>query len=320
MYLLFFIISFIVSLPAFPLMIPALKRSRITGKDRHKPGQPEIAEMGGLIIILGFGAAIVLAISIKTFSQRLSSVDLDTIMAVFATVLVAAIIGVLDDLVSLNKWVKAIAPVFAAFPLMAIKAGVTTMTVPFVGLVDFGIIYTLVLIPLGITATANVVNMLAGFNGLEAGMGAVAMTGLAGIAFRHGANTSLVILLAALGPLIATLRYNWFPARIFVGDVGTLSIGIIIASAVIVGNFEFAGVIIMIPYVMEFIIKAWNHFPSQGWWGTVKDGKLYCPESEFVGLGQLVMKLSRGIKEQHLSLVLMGFEGVCAALAVWMFW
>jgi UDP-N-acetylglucosamine--dolichyl-phosphate N-acetylglucosaminephosphotransferase len=101
--------------------------------------------------------------------------------------------------------------------------------------------------------------------------------------------------------------------------VGTLSIGAIIASAVIVGNFELAGVIVIIPYLLDFLIKAKNRFPSKGWWGINRDGKLYCPESGPVGLGQLILKVTGGTCERNLTLILMVLEAVCGAIAIWLF-
>jgi len=148
-------------------------------------------------------------------------------------------------------------------------------------------------VPLGITGAANAVNILAGFNGLEVGMGMVAVGSLAVIAYLIGQTTALIILMAALGALVATLHYNWYPARILVGDVGTLSIGAVIACAVIVGNYETAGVIIIIPYVVDFLIKARNRFPYS--FGICREGKLYCPDSGPVGLAQLIMKVCGGI-------------------------
>jgi UDP-N-acetylglucosamine--dolichyl-phosphate N-acetylglucosaminephosphotransferase len=318
--LLILLFSFVASFVAFPLMIPRLRRSGISGKDMNKPGQPEVAEMGGLGIVLGFGAGTILIIALKTFTDVLSTVNLQSVLAVFSTVLIAAMIGVFDDLIDIKQWVKAVAPLFSALPLMAVQAGDSTMSIPLIGPVGFGLIYTLVLVPVGLTAAANATNMLAGFNGLEAGMGIIGMAALALIAFHLEETTALVILLAAIGALLAFLRYNWYPARIFIGDIGALLIGAIIASAVIIGNFEIAGVIIIIPYAIEFLIKARNHFPSKEWWGRYQDGKLHCPESRPMGLGQLVMKLTGGIREQNLTLVLMGSEAVCGAIAVAMYW
>lgn len=315
----FLLISFVAAYAAIPLMIPRLKRNGISGQDRNKPDHPEVAEMGGLGIILGFGAGIILVVFLTTFSTLLPSVQLQPILAVFSTVLIASIIGILDDLIDIKQWVKALAPLFSALPLMALKVGDSVMRVPFYGNVDFGVLYSLLLVPIGVTVAANAVNMLGGFNGVEAGMGLIGTAALAFIAFRHGETTTLLILLSIIGALLAFLRYNWYPAKIFIGDVGTLTIGAVIASAAIVGNFETAGILVMAPYILEFIIKARNGFPSHGWWGENRNGKLYCPEHGFKGLGQLIMRLTNGISERGLTLSLMGLEAVCSLIAVLIF-
>jgi UDP-N-acetylglucosamine--dolichyl-phosphate N-acetylglucosaminephosphotransferase len=276
--------------------------------------QEEIAEMGGLVIAASFGAGMVFAIFLRTFFDLFLSVSLTSILAVLSTVLIVVIIGVFDDLISIRQWIKAIIPVFAALPLVALKEGYSMMRIPFVGMIDFGIFYPLVLVPLGITGAANAVNMLAGFNGLEVGMGVVAIGALAVIAYLIGQTTALIILLAALGALIAALYYNWYPAKVLVGDVGTLTIGAVIASAVIIGNYETAGAIIITPYVVDFLIKAKNRFPYS--FGIYREGKLYCPDGGAVGLAQLIMKMCGGISERNLVLVLMGIEAVFGVIAI----
>jgi len=316
MIFLIFLVSFMVSFVGFPIIIPRLKKAGIVGKNMNSEKQEDVAEMGGLVMAAGFGAGIIFAISLMTFFDLFISVSLTTILAVLSTVLIVVIIGVFDDLLSMRQWIKAIIPVFAALPLIALKEGYSMMRIPFVGLIDFGIFYALVLVPLGITGAANAVNMLAGFNGLEVGMGIVAVGSLAIIAYLIGQTVSLIILMATLGALVATLYYNWYPAKILVGDVGTLSIGAVMACAVIVGNYETAGAIIIIPYLIDFLIKAKNHFPGKNWWGVHKDGKLYCPDNGPVGLCQLIMKLCGGISERNLVLVLMGIEAVFGVIAI----
>jgi UDP-N-acetylglucosamine--dolichyl-phosphate N-acetylglucosaminephosphotransferase len=314
MVFLILLVSFAVSFAGFPLIIPRLKKAGIVGKNMNSEKQEEIPEMGGLVIAAGFGAGIIFVIFLRTFFDLFLSVSLTSILAVVSTVLIVVIIGVFDDLISIRQWIKAIIPVFAALPLMAIKEGYSLMRIPFVGMIDFGIFYPLVLVPLGITGAANAINMLAGFNGLEVGMGTVAVGSLAIIACLIGQITSLIILMAALGALVAALRYNWYPAKILVGDVGTLSIGAVIASAVIVGNYETAGVVIIIPYVVDFLIKAKNRFPYC--FGVYREGKLYCPDSGPVGLCQLIMKMFGGISERNLVLVLMGIEAIFGVIAI----
>jgi UDP-N-acetylglucosamine--dolichyl-phosphate N-acetylglucosaminephosphotransferase len=314
MIFLIFIVSFVVSFVGFPIIIPRLKRAGIVGKNMNSNSKEEIPEMGGLMIAAGFGAGIVASIFLRTFFDIFLSVSLTSILAALSTILIVVIIGVFDDLISISQKVKAFLPAFAALPLMAIKEGYSIIRIPFMGLVDFGIFYPLVLVPLGITGAANAVNMLAGFNGLEVGMGVVAVGSLAIIAYLIGQTTALIILMAALGALIATLYYNWYPAKILVGDVGTLSIGAVIASAVIIGNYETAGVILVIPYVVDFLIKAKNGFPYS--FGVYREGKLYCPDRGPVGLAQLIMKVAGGISEKNLVLVLMGIEAVCGVAAI----
>ncbi len=308
--------AFLVSAVATAVLIPKLRAAGIVGKDLHKPGQPEIPEMGGLALVCGFTVGVLLAIALEAFVPPVLPVDFTALLASLAAVLLTALVGILDDLLGLRQGVKAFLPVVAALPLVAIRAGQSTMTVPFLGRIHFGPLYSLLLVPLGVTGAANAVNMLAGFNGVELGMGLMAMAGLAAVALEVGAPTALAILLAGMGASLGVLIFNWYPARIFVGDVGTLSLGAILAASSIVGNFEMAGVIVIVPYALDFVIKAAHGFPSRGWSGMLgEDGKLRCPENGPVGLGQAILKLTGGLREPSLTLILVGLEAVFAALA-----
>ena len=310
------IISFMVSFVIFPIVIPQLKKAGIVGKNMNSISREEIPEMGGLIMATGFCAGIIAAIALQTFFNIFPLINLTSIYAVLSTILIVVLIGIFDDLISIKQGVKAIMPVFAAFPLMAIKEGFSIMNIPFIGLIDFGIFYPLILVPLGITGAANAANMLAGFNGLEVGVGIIIVISLSIIAYLMGQMTALVILMAVLGTLLATIYYNWYPAKILIGDVGTLSLGAVVAAAVIIGSFEAAGIIVVIPYIMDFIIKAKNHFPSKNWSGIYRNGKLYCPDSGPISLCQWIMKLNGGISERNLALVLMGAEAIFGIMAV----
>jgi UDP-N-acetylglucosamine--dolichyl-phosphate N-acetylglucosaminephosphotransferase len=299
--------------------LPQLRQAGIVGKDVHKPDKPEVPEMGGLFLVAGFVVGIAMVIAFNTFLHRFLSIELPQVLAVLSVVLIVAIVGIIDDLIGIRQSVKALMPLLASLPLIAVRAGDTVISIPFAEQVDFGIFYSIFLIPLGVTGAANAVNMLAGFNGGEAGMGIVAMASLAAVAYLTGQTAAFLILISAIGALLAVLYFNWYPARVFVGDVGTLSIGAVIASTVIIGNFELAGVIVIIPYLLDFLIKAKNSFPSKGWWGINRDGKLYCPESGPVGLGQLILKVTGGTSERNLTLILMGLEAICGGIAIWLF-
>lgn len=300
-------------------IIPLLKRAGITGRDLHKPGQPEVPEMGGLGILVGLSGGLVLSVGAEAFLGI--GTDIKTLLAILSTILIVAFIGVFDDLLKIPQIYKTVSPIFAALPLMAIRAGDTSLLIPFIGNIDFWIFYPLFLVPLGVTGAANAVNMLAGFNGMEAGVGFVALSSLAIIACLTGSWVGFLLLLAGLASLISVIFFNWYPASVLVGDIGTLTIGAVMASAVIVGNFETAGLIIIIPYFVDFLFKAGNSFPSSGWAGRIdaKDGTLKCPPGGPVSFPQLIMKVTGGVSETALVLVVMGIEAIFGAIAVFLY-
>lgn len=308
--------SFLATFFVTPRLVSKLARARIVGLDRNKQGLPEVPEMGGLGVIAGFVTGVLLAVALDTFSLADFDVNLTYLLAGLSTILIMALIGIFDDLLAMRQSVKAMLPLLASLPLVAIKMGVTRMTFPFLGEVDFGILFPLLLVPLAITGASNATNMLAGFNGLEAGLGVV-MTATVGIAgFMLGRVEAVIISFAMLGALLAFLRYNWHPAKILIGDVGTLTIGAVVAVSVIVGNIEKVGIILILPFFAELILKARSKFKAQSWC-EVHGKRLYCPKkNEIYGLGRLVMHLTNGITEQNLVLTLIGLEAVFAVLAL----
>lgn len=312
------VVSFLAAWFLTPQLIRKISRARIRifGKDMNKPDHPEVPEMGGLGIVAGFVAGVLLAIALDTFQVIDIRLNLTYLLAGLSTVLIMALIGIFDDLLVMRQSVKAALPLLASLPLVAIKLGDTHMTFPFLGEINFGLLFPLLLIPLAITGASNATNMLAGFNGLEAGLGVV-MTATVGIAaLALGRVEAAIISLAMLGALLAFLRYNWHPAKILIGDVGTLTIGTVVAVSVIVGNIEKVGIILILPFVAELILKARSKFKAQSWCET-HGHRLYCPKKkEIYGLGRLVMHFTNGITEQNLVLTLIGLETVFAIFAL----
>jgi UDP-N-acetylglucosamine--dolichyl-phosphate N-acetylglucosaminephosphotransferase len=313
------LISFLVSFIFTGILIPRLKRFRIVGKDMNKEGKPEVAEMGGIAIVAGFTAGVLLAVFGNSFFGF--NFNLVYVLAALITVHSIAFIGIVDDLLDVPQWLKAFLPIFSSVPLVAAKATASTIiTIPFIGMVDFGIFYILVLIPIGVTVASNLTNMLAGFNGLEAGMGVVIFGTVSLFAYLTGNVIALVVFLPMLGALLGFIPYNWYPAKVFPGDVGTLSIGAALAAGVIIGNMEGIGALLLSLHVIDFFIKLANGFPSSNWWGNYKDGKLYPPEERVIGFCQLLMKLTNGISERNLVIVFILAETAVAIMALLFYW
>ena len=310
-----FLFSAALAAVSLPVLIRKFTAAKITGNDVNKEGKPEVAEMGGLAVIMGAIGSLLFAIFLRTFfGYQFALIE---ILAAMLTITIIALVGTFDDLFDMRKDIKTLLPMVAALPLVAVSAaGSTAISVPFIGTVDFGFFYIFLLIPLGVTVASNLTNMLAGFNGMEAGMGVVIFAATAAIAFANGSTEAAMLSAAMLGALVVFLRFNWFPAKIFIGDIGTLAIGATLASTVIIGNFESAGAILVIPYLVDFAIKAYNRFPSTKWWGELRGGKLHTLEGKVRGAAQLVMKLAGGISEQKLVLTFIAAEALCAVAAI----
>jgi len=308
-YIPLFLFSLVVSYFLTSYLAKKMKRVGITGKDVNKKDKPEVAEMGGIGFVGAFTGGVLLALALYTFGITALKINTLFVVAALLSILSVSYMGMVDDLISLPQWAKAFIPLLAAVPLVSVSAaGSTSMHIPFIGEVDFGLFYIFVLIPIGLAVASNLTNMLAGFNGLEAGMGIVIFSVMGLIALAHGNDDMAVLYIPMLGALLGFFLNNKYPARIFAGDVGNLAIGATLASGVIIGNLESAGAILMVPYVIDFFIKAWNGFPSTKWWGEIRNGKLYPVGGKVRGFAQLIMKLSGGISEKNLVLFFIGME------------
>lgn len=321
------VVAFVVSNFLTKMIIPRLTRAGITGGDENKPDNPQVPEMGGLAIVAGFAAGVLMIFYFVSFTGPISSAGIGTaiasfnqihVLAAMIAILAIAFIGVFDDLFNIPQWLKAFSPLLAAAPLVALKvAGSTLISIPFMGMVDFGLLYIFVLVPIAIAVCSNLTNMLAGFNGMEAGMGLVMFFTLSLLGWSNGSTGMTILSISMFGALLGFLLFNWYPARIFPGDVGALTIGVALASAVIIGNLESAGVILMIPYMIDFFIKAANRFPHTH--QELRDGKLYPKDGKVKGLVHVAMKAFNGLSEKNLVMLFIGLECFFALIALLLF-
>jgi len=280
-FVLIFVISFLTTYFAVPWLIRYLKRIKLLVKDQNKEDKPLVPISGGLAVMAGIFLSLSLYIFIRTFFYNDSSTLL-YFFAAITTILLITFVGFIDDSIikrgkeasaGLKQWQKPFLTLIAAIPLVAIKAGTTTIGVPFFGVINFGLIYPLVLVPLGVVVAANMVNMLAGFNGLEAGMGII-YTGMLGIyAITNQNYVAAVIALAAFASLLAFLIFNWYPAKILPGDSLTYLLGAVLACIAILGNMEKAVIIVSVPFIIEFFLKARTRFKAQSF-GYFEKGKI----------------------------------------------
>jgi UDP-N-acetylglucosamine--dolichyl-phosphate N-acetylglucosaminephosphotransferase len=179
------------------------------------------------------------------------------------------------------------------------------MAFPFFGSIDIGLLYPLLLIPLGIVGATATFNFLAGFNGLEAGQGILLLSALSIVAFFTGTTWLALIGLCMVIALLAFLFYNFTPAKVFPGDVLTYSVGALIAIMAILGNFEKVAVFFFIPYIMEVILKSRGKLVKYSFGKPQKDGSLELLYPKIYGLTHLSILILKkiGIKPTEKKVV-----------------
>jgi len=157
---------------------------------------------------------------------------------------------------------------------MVINAGKSVTNVPFVGSVDVGILYPLLVIPIGIVGATTTFNFLAGFNGLEAGQGILLLSSLAIVSYLTGSSWLALIALCMIASLFAFLLFNFSPAKILPGDSLTYAVGGLVAIMAILGDFERIAIFFFIPCILETILKLRGRLKKHSFGKPNKDGTL----------------------------------------------
>ena len=240
------VVSFVITIVVMPLVIKKLKNAEITGIDVNKIEKPKIVEMGGLGAIFGVSVSFLIIAIVFGFNP---------ILAVFGVFLIGVFIGMVDDVKGISRRMKAVYVMVASIPLIIVQPGLPSIQLPFHYLIEFSDIpffYWLVLVPIGVTGAANAFNMSAGYNGLESGDFAVTSFFLLIISCITNPDSAATLVFSVLlGVSIALFIFNKYPAKMFVGNVGTLGMGATVAAGVIIGNIEFFGILCILPAFYE---------------------------------------------------------------------
>jgi UDP-N-acetylglucosamine--dolichyl-phosphate N-acetylglucosaminephosphotransferase len=256
----FYILSFLIPLFLTLVGMPFLKRFMLKngkyGIDVHKEDKPKVAEMGGLMILLSvIVTSLILIFLVNDPFEKL------TIGVFCLTLIIAGIIGIVDDLFRLSGILKPLLLLIASAPIIISGLIVTGIFVPepllpFVGQTRLTIVYW-ILLPFVITVTSNSANMLDVFNGSLATTSMIVLffTFFANmIIFKHDSerlDLTYVLILMMFGTLLIFWIFNKYPAKVFAGDTGSLTVGAALGAIAILGRMEVVVVIAMIPFIMN---------------------------------------------------------------------
>jgi len=322
------LISFILTAMILPKWIKKCKRVGLLWENMNKYDHPKnVASSGGIIVVMAFVLGVLLYVAIRTFIIGGDNIALE-IFALLSVILILAIIGLTDDLLEWQHGgISAKFRLFLAFvasiPLVVINAGTHKVAIPFLGVTNLGILYPLLIIPVGIVGATYTYNFLAGFNGLEAGQGIIILSFLSFIAYITGSSWLALIGLCMVSSLLVFYYYNKFPAKIFPGDILTYSIGALIACMAILGNFERIAVFVFAPYIIETFLKVRGKLKKYSFAIPKEDGSLEMPYNKIYGLTHLSLfilkKFKRKVYEKDVVYLIFIFQIVICLLALIIF-
>ena len=254
-------IGFGVSMLVTARMIPLLKQKQFGQFIREEGPQAHLSKagtptMGGIAFIIGITVALAASMFMKG-SMTTGKIAILLSMYAFGA------IGFIDDfnevakkqnegLTPKQKLILQVVFGAALAIFMMVKEG-TTMLIPFFGkTVDFGILYIPFVIFIEV-AMANAVNLTDGLDGLAASTSSIVACTFAiiGMTVHGGSEPMAAAGQAVFGALIGFLLYNHYPAKIFMGDTGSMALGGVLSAMAIVGRMEWLLPIAGLIYVIE---------------------------------------------------------------------
>ncbi|RIU95077.1 glycosyltransferase family 4 protein [Oceanobacillus picturae] len=218
-------ISTLLSLFITPIVIKYAKKLNATDKPNHRKVHTDpVPTLGGLAIYMSFLIGLVILHPISEYHLSI---------VVGASLMVG--LGLVDDIFDLSAKLKFIVQIAAAC-IVVFWGGlqVEFINLPFGGQIEFGILSTIITI-FWIVGITNAINFIDGLDGLAAGVSSIALFTITVMAIMMGhlyvATVALVLFFSVLG----FLRYNFFPAKIFMGDTGALFLGFMISVLALLG-------------------------------------------------------------------------------------
>ncbi|MCK9443059.1 MAG: phospho-N-acetylmuramoyl-pentapeptide-transferase [Tissierellaceae bacterium] len=285
------VISFLITLILGPIMIPMLKRLKIGQSIRDDGPQTHLVKsgtptMGGLIIVIA------LVITILT-SGMLNKDMLILLMSTFGF----GLIGFIDDYIKVVKrrslglraYQKLVGQILVAAALAFYQLSTsvlgTKLIVPFLSnqYLDLGVFYV-PFIAFVVVGTVNSVNLTDGLDGLASGVTLIVLSFFGLVALNLGMVSISIFSTTLAGACLGFLIHNVYPARVFMGDTGSMALGGAVSAIAIllnlpliipiVGGIYFAEALSVIIQVISYkttgkrvflMSPLHHHFEQKGW-------------------------------------------------------
>jgi UDP-GlcNAc:undecaprenyl-phosphate GlcNAc-1-phosphate transferase len=234
------IISFIAAILLTPIVKKLAFKIGATDKpNTRKVHQKIMPRLGGLAIFFSFVIGILI---IQPHYEYHWEILLGCIIIILT--------GVVDDLKEISPRVKLAGQVLAAFIVVVMgDLNVEFINLPFGGQINLGFFST-PLTMIWIIGITNAINLIDGLDGLAGGVSTIALLTIAGMAVVMGNPYVTIVALIAAVSTIGFLFYNFYPAKIFMGDTGALFLGYLIGVLSLLGFKNVTFISLIIPIII----------------------------------------------------------------------
>lgn len=212
--------------------------------DKRKIHTTVIPRIGGFAIFVGF-----LTLSLLTINNFPSQY-----LGIYLGIFVIVAVGLYDDIFDMPAIFKLLGQICASL-VTVLYSNITLykITLPFGIPITFDPIVGIILSVIWITAIINAVNLLDGLDGLAAGFGIITIITIMIISINQGNFVVPLLCMLFLINLIIFLMFNFNPAKVFLGDTGSMQIGFFIGIISLLGYKSAAFATILIPVIILFV-------------------------------------------------------------------
>ncbi|MFC4712534.1 phospho-N-acetylmuramoyl-pentapeptide-transferase [Planococcus dechangensis] len=260
MHIIGFVGALILTVVLMPLFIPLLKRMKFGQSIREEGPQSHMKKtgtptMGGLVFLISIVVTVLL---VAAFNKQLTTQVVILLIVLFGY----GLIGFLDDfikvvvkrnlgLTSLQKLIAQIIIAVLSFFLLRANGFDTALGIPFTDAsIELGWVYVLFIV-FWLVGFSNAVNLTDGLDGLVAGTATIAFGAFGILALTQQQMGIALFTFAVAGGLLGFLVFNKYPAKVFMGDTGSLALGGALAMVSILLKQELLLLLIGLVFVIE---------------------------------------------------------------------
>jgi len=296
------VIAFIVSYILIPYMARVGKKQNMVDMPGHRKIHEEaIPNLGGIVIFFGFLLSLLFVIQIE-----------GQVKALLIGGVIILLLGVVDDIANLSPKHKFLIQMIPALIVIIYNSDLINSFIvnqlKSLDLLSYLLYPILIFWIVGIT---NSINLIDGLDGLACGVSLIALVAFLILGLRQNLEALSLISIALAGSMLAFLRFNFYPAKMFLGDSGSTFAGFMLASVGALwvlnsGNvfFILTPIIILALPIFDTLFAIWRRYREHHPIFQADKGHLHH------------RLLARGIAHKNVVFILWGISAICSVIAL----